>query len=116
MKGIQLKDVVSRIEQIAPPRLAASWDNVGLLIEPQTPMNICKVILTNDLTEDVMKECIKKKTNMIVSYHPPIFRPLKKLTSDAWKVSHPECYINTRFARPCGGLFRGERGNGEIFR
>ena len=86
MKGMQLKNIVSRIEQFSPPSLAQSWDNVGLLVEPKTPMNISKIILTNDLTEDVMKECVDKNADMIVSYHPPIFRPLKKLTSSAWKV------------------------------
>ena len=86
MKGMQLKNIVSRIEQFSPPSLAQSWDNVGLLVEPKVPMNISKIILTNDLTEDVMKECVDKNANMIVSYHPPIFRPLKKLTSSSWKV------------------------------
>ena len=86
MKGMQLKNIVARIEQFSPPSLAQSWDNVGLLVEPTVPMNINKIILTNDLTEDVMKECVDKRADMIVSYHPPIFRPLKKLTSSSWKV------------------------------
>ena len=86
MEGMKLKEIVDRIEQFAPPSLAGSWDNVGLLIEPQTPMNITKILLTNDLTEEVMKECLDKSANMILSYHPPIFKPLKKITSEAWKV------------------------------
>lgn len=85
MEGMKLKEIVDRIEQFAPPSLAGSWDNVGLLIEPQTPMNITKILLTNDLTEEVMKECLDKSANMILSYHPPIFKPLKKITSEAWK-------------------------------
>ena len=85
MKGMQLKSVVARIEQFSPPSLAQGWDNVGLLVEPKVPMTINKIILTNDLTEDVMKECVDKKADMIVSYHPPIFRPLKKLTSSSFE-------------------------------
>ena len=96
MKGMQLKNIVSRIEQFSPPSLAQSWDNVGLLVEPKVPMNISKIILTNDLTEDVMKECVDKNANMIVSYHPPIFRPLKKLTSSSWKVIQ---FIKTKFLK-----------------
>lgn len=85
MEGLLLKEVVTRIESFAPPSLAQSWDNVGLLVEPSNPMKIDKIILTNDLTEDVMAECVTKGVNMIISYHPPIFKPLKMLTSKAWK-------------------------------
>jgi putative NIF3 family GTP cyclohydrolase 1 type 2 len=87
MEGLLLKEVVTRIESFAPPSLAQSWDNVGLLVEPSNPMKIDKIILTNDLTEDVMAECVTKGVNMIISYHPPIFKPLKMLTSKAWKVN-----------------------------
>ena len=81
-----MNEVVSRIEKFSPPSLAGSWDNVGLLIEPEVPMRINKIVLTNDLTERVMKECIEKRTDMIISYHPPVFRPLKRITSESWKV------------------------------
>merc|ERR1712126_584617 len=64
---------------------AQSWDNVGLLVEPTDSMIINKIVLTNDLTEEVMNECIEKKADMIISYHPPIFRPLMKLTTSSWK-------------------------------
>ena len=87
MEGMVLKEVVNRIESYSPPSLAQKWDNVGLLVEPLNPMTIDKIILTNDLTEDVMTECITKGANMIISYHPPIFKPLKMLTSKAWKVN-----------------------------
>jgi hypothetical protein len=32
--GMNLKEVVARLNTFAPLSLAASWDNVGLLIEP----------------------------------------------------------------------------------
>merc|ERR1719158_102010 len=48
-------------------------------------MTINKIVLTNDLTEEVMKECVEKKTDMIMSYHPPIFKPLTRLTTSSWK-------------------------------
>ena len=47
---------------------------------------VSRVMLTNDLTEDVLEECVEKKADLIVSYHPPIFRPLKRLTQENWKV------------------------------
>jgi hypothetical protein len=32
--GLKLKEVVARLNTFAPLSLAASWDNVGLLVEP----------------------------------------------------------------------------------
>merc|ERR550532_3957913 len=32
-----------------------------------------------------MQECLNAQVDMIISYHPPIFRPLKRITSKSWK-------------------------------
>ena len=85
--GMDLKEVVKKLENFAPSHLAGSWDNVGLLIEPSGEKTVKKILLTNDLTEPVMNESLKKETDLILSYHPPIFRPLKRITSKSWKVS-----------------------------
>jgi hypothetical protein len=46
--------------------------------EPLAPKPVSKMLLTNDLTEPVMKEAINEGCSFIVSYHPPIFNPLKR--------------------------------------
>lgn len=78
--AMDLKRVVSLLEDFAPTSLAGSWDNVGLLVEPTPPHTVSTVCLTNDLTEEVLDEAIEKQTDLILSYHPPIFVPLKRLT------------------------------------
>ncbi|XP_057320734.1 NIF3-like protein 1 isoform X2 [Microplitis mediator] len=83
--GLPLKKVVEALNNFANTSLAASWDNVGLLIEPTEPKNVSRILLTNDLTEKVMQEAVDLNTDLIVSYHPPIFAPLKRLTTNAWK-------------------------------
>ena len=88
IENMNLTKVVKVLENFAPSSLAGSWDNVGLLIEPrQSDKAIKKIMLTNDLTESVMDESLSANVDMIISYHPPIFRPLKRLTSKSWKVS-----------------------------
>lgn len=85
-KAMELNDVVQHLKKYAPLSLAESWDNVGLLVEPSTKNHLIKsILLTNDLTENVMEEAMKKNVNMIVSYHPPIFTPFKSLTRSSWK-------------------------------
>ena len=44
-----------------------------------------KIFVTNDLTEGTLDEAIKKHANLIISYHPAVFNPLKRLTQSEWK-------------------------------
>ncbi|XP_058442810.1 NIF3-like protein 1 isoform X2 [Malaya genurostris] len=85
MSGAALAVVVEKLNEFAPEILAEKWDNVGLLIEPYTKRNIRKILLTNDLTENVMSEALARNADMIISYHPPIFAPLKRITQKSWK-------------------------------
>jgi hypothetical protein len=82
---MDLKLVVKRLEQYASLKLACNWDNVGLLVEPTESLTVKRVFITNDLTEPVLDEAIAKKANLIISYHPAVFNPLKRLTQSEWK-------------------------------
>lgn len=83
--GVPLKQVVNTMQQFADLSLAASWDNVGLLVEPTETKLISHILLTNDLTESVMQEALDLKTDMIITYHPLIFAPMKSVTTRSWK-------------------------------
>lgn len=83
--GMPLSDVVKHLNEISPLHLAEPWDNVGLLIKPTKPLVVKSAIITNDLTEKVMAEAIENEVNLIISYHPPIFKPLKRLVGGTWK-------------------------------
>lgn len=82
---MDLKTVLDVLEQLAPLSLAESWDNVGLLVEPSKQHPIKTILLTNDLTVDVMDEAEAMTCDLIVSYHPPLFRPFKRLVQKDWK-------------------------------
>ncbi|GFS13385.1 NIF3-like protein 1 [Elysia marginata] len=78
------KTTLSKVHTAMDQR-RGSWDNVGLLVEPSAPKYVSKVMLTNDLTTQVMEEAKDQTVDLIVSYHPPIFAPLKRLTQKHWK-------------------------------
>lgn len=82
---MDLKALVSSLNDFASLSFAESWDNVGLLVEPSPPHTVNTLFLTNDLTEEVMEEALQKKADFILSYHPPIFRPMKRITWKTWK-------------------------------
>ncbi len=66
-------DVAKAMEEIAPLRFAESWDNVGLLLgDPAAPAST--VLLTIDLTPEVVSEATRLGATMVVAYHPPIFK------------------------------------------
>ncbi|NXF00889.1 NIF3L protein, partial [Smithornis capensis] len=82
---MDLRELVSALNDFASLSLAESWDNVGLLVEPSPPHTVNTLFLTNDLTEEVMEEAVQKEADLILSYHPPIFAPLKRVTWKTWK-------------------------------
>lgn len=65
---------------IAPPELAESWDNVGLLTGDPA-QRVKKVLTCLTLTPDVAEEAISEKVNLIVSHHPILFRPVQQITA-----------------------------------
>lgn len=75
-----VNDLCTVLDSIAPLYLAEDWDNVGLLIAPHRPRRVGRLLLTIDLTQEVLGEAIKRKSDMIVAYHPPIFSGLKRIT------------------------------------
>ncbi|KAF8202706.1 NGG1 interacting factor 3-like protein [Mycena galopus ATCC 62051] len=80
---ILTKSVCNAMRRIAPPVLAGSWDNIGLILEsPIKNANAAanRVLVTIDITPAVCDEAIARGASMIVSYHTPIFSGLKSLT------------------------------------
>ncbi len=72
------------LEPLAPAHLAESWDKVGLHVG-DGDQRIRRAMLCIDLTEPVLAEAVRKRVNLVIAYHPPIFSPLERLTGDTWK-------------------------------
>jgi GTP cyclohydrolase I len=75
------REIISLIEVKYPLSLAEDYDNVGLLIGNDNTV-IEKILVCLDITEAVVDEAINNKIDMIISHHPIIFKPLKKLVND----------------------------------
>ena len=79
---MRLSEVVARLESISPIAYAEAWDNVGLLAGDPA-QSVTRALVTVDLTKEVFDEARAKTCDLIVSYHPPIFSPLKRITSES---------------------------------
>ena len=74
-----VSDIIKIIEDWAPIEYSEDFDNVGLLTgDPNS--NCTGVLITLDTIELIVDEAIKKKCNLIVSFHPIIFSSLKKIS------------------------------------
>jgi len=76
---MKLESVIQTLGQIAPLQLAEAWDNVGLLINPVRSKKVSRILLTIDLTEAVAEEAMAGRTDLIIAYHPILFRPAHRL-------------------------------------
>lgn len=80
---MRLADLIAAMDTIAPPHLAEEWDNVGLLVGSPSRELRGPVVLTIDLTEPVVAEAVAARAGAIIAYHPPIFKPIRRLTDAA---------------------------------
>lgn len=77
---MRVGDLIEAMEEIAPCRLAASWDNVGLLVgDPAAPLT--RILLTVDCTSAVIEEARQAGCEAIVAYHPVVFVPIKHVVA-----------------------------------
>lgn len=78
-----VQDIIDCFNDIAPLAYAEDFDNVGLLVGNKT-QKVSGVLVTLDTLETVVDEAIEKNCNLIVSFHPIIFKGLKKLTGKTY--------------------------------
>lgn len=75
-----VKDLLRAVDDIAPLHLAEEWDNVGLLVG-RGDAPVSSALLTIDLTPAVLEEAVRQACEAVISYHPPIFKPLKRIAN-----------------------------------
>lgn len=74
---MQIKDITSYLESIAPLSYQESYDNSGLIVGDRNAA-VKKVLITLDCTEAVVDEAIREKCQLIVAHHPIVFSGMKK--------------------------------------
>lgn len=73
-------DVLRRFEHAAPSSGAASWDPVGLQLGDPVA-EISSVAVCHEVNEEVVDRVTADATDLLVTYHPLLFRPVSRLTA-----------------------------------
>ncbi len=87
MKCAEITDI---LERLAPRSIACDWDNPGL-IAGREDKEVRKILITLDADDKCVDRAIGTGADMIVSHHPMIFHPIKKVSD--------EYFIGKRIAR-----------------
>lgn len=79
-------DIIRLMAQLAPPRLAEQWDNVGLQLgDPNWPVQ--RVWVALDPLADVVAEACNRNVDMLITHHPMFFKPLKTIDCSTFEGS-----------------------------
>jgi len=84
---MKVKNLLNNLDKISPFFLQESFDNSGIqFADLDAP--VIKILLSLDVTQDILNEAIKNKANLIIVHHPLLFSPLKQIT----KQTNPLLY------------------------
>ena len=75
------KEIIQVIEAAYPREAALDFDNVGLLAG-RTEKEVERVYIALDATDAVIDRAIEAGADMLITHHPLIFSPLKKVTDE----------------------------------
>jgi dinuclear metal center YbgI/SA1388 family protein len=74
-----VSDIITQLDQIAPPHLAETGDPIGLHVGSRTN-EVRKVRVCVDTCPRVVDAALAQGADLIVSHHPLIYTPLKSIT------------------------------------
>ena len=75
---LKVKDIIQELETLAPPELAESWDNVGLMVG-NLDQRVSTVFVCLDVTSDNVQRAIDCGADLIISHHPLLFASPKRI-------------------------------------
>ncbi len=79
---MKILEILRIVERVAPPQIQESWDNTGLQVG-SAETECTGITLCVDCTPEVLDDAIARNHNLIISHHPLIFKPLKRLTGSS---------------------------------
>jgi dinuclear metal center YbgI/SA1388 family protein len=76
---MKIKDICSFLDEAIPLSYQEDYDNAGMQLG-DSESEASSALLTIDVTEAVLDEAVATGCGLIISHHPLIFNPIKKIT------------------------------------
>lgn len=74
-------DLIKILEKYAPIELAEGWDNPGIQVG-DLRQEVKKIMTALDATDMVIEQAIHERVDMLITHHPLLFKPVKKITEE----------------------------------
>ena len=78
---MKICELYAFLNEKMPPSLSCPWDNDGLMCCPDGEAEVRRVLVALDVTGRVIDEAVAGGYDLIVSHHPMVFDPLKRVES-----------------------------------
>lgn len=78
---MKCREIIGRLNELAPERMACGWDNPGLLAG-RFDKEVKKIYLALDATDRVIREAAVLGADMLITHHPLIFKPIKRINDE----------------------------------
>lgn len=75
---MECREIIRLMEKLAPSKYALEWDNVGLLVGRDNK-DVKTVMVALDSSMAVIEEAVKNNVDMLITHHPLIFSPIKRV-------------------------------------
>ena len=80
---MKISQIIEILEDFAPLGWQESFDNSGLQVG-DISQQAKGILLCLDVTENVLEEALERGCNLIISHHPLLFKPIKKLSGKTY--------------------------------
>ncbi|MBR2824255.1 MAG: Nif3-like dinuclear metal center hexameric protein [Clostridia bacterium] len=84
MNRLTCGDVLNLIHQAAPFDTQEPWDNSGFLVG-EKGREVTGILFALDVTQNVIDEAAAHGANLIVTHHPLMFDPIRRVTDETFE-------------------------------
>jgi len=94
---MKIRDIAAAIESFAPLSLQEPYDNSGLIVG-RPDDDVHRALVAVDVTDDVLDEAESEGCDIVITHHPLIFHPLKRLDGSNYVARAVERAVRSRIA------------------
>jgi GTP cyclohydrolase I len=95
---VQVRAIYEFLNEISPFELQEKWDNSGLLVGNENDI-VQKVYISLDLDEELLSQV--DENSLIITHHPLIFSPLRRVNYDSFATKSLRTLIQKNIALIC---------------
>ncbi len=77
-----VKKLYEKLAERIPEHLSCEWDNDGIMCSSDFSAEVNNILITLDVTEEIVDYAIGRNFDLIISHHPLVFKPIERITEE----------------------------------